>query len=83
MDGILWNWPNEENERFYFIYLFFFYAITFTQLTRKSNSTPRLKNEASFKSFALEMGWLIIQDFKNEAYIPYTVIHIFVLSVFF
>ena len=29
------------------------------------------------------MGWLIIQDFKNEAYIPYTVIHIFVLSAFF
>ena len=26
---------------------------------------------------------LIVQDFKNEAYIPYTVLHIFVLSAFF
>ena len=46
-------------------------------------SIPRLKNEVSFKSFALEMGCLIVQDFKNEAYIPYTVLHIFVLSAFF
>ena len=29
------------------------------------------------------MGCLIIQDFKNEAYIPYTVFYIFVLSAFF
>ena len=29
------------------------------------------------------MGCLIIQDFKNEAYIPYTVLYIFVLSAFF
>ena len=29
------------------------------------------------------MGCLIVQDFKNEAYIPYTVLHIFVLSAFF
>ena len=46
-------------------------------------SIPRLKNEVSCKSFALEMGCLIVQDFKNEAYIPYTVLHIFVLSAFF
>ena len=29
------------------------------------------------------MACLIIQDFKNEAYIPYTVLYIFVLSPFF
>ena len=44
-------------------------------------SDPRLKNEVSFKSFALEMGCLIVQDFKNEAYIPYTVLDIFVIWI--
>ena len=40
-------------------------------------------NEVSFKSFALEMDCLIVQDFKNEAYILYTELRIFVLSAFF
>ena len=55
----------------------------FLGLKNEICSIPRLKNEASFKSFALEMGYLIVQEFKNEAYIPYTVLHIFVLSAFF
>ena len=52
-------------------------------LKNEIGSIPRLKNEVYFKSFALEIGCLIVQDFKNEAYIPYTVLHIFVLSAFF
>ena len=59
--------------------VFFF----FLGLKNEIWNIPRLKNEVSFKSFALEMGCLIVQDFKNEAYIPYTVLHIFVLSAFF
>ena len=55
----------------------------FEGLKNEILSIPRLKNEVSFKSFSLEIGCLIVQDFKNEAYIPYTVLHIFVLSAFF
>ena len=52
-------------------------------LKNKIWSIPRLKNEVSFKWLALDMGCLLVQDFKNEAYILYTVLHIFVLSAFF
>ena len=55
----------------------------FEGLKNEILSIPRLKNEESFESFSLEIGCLIVQDFKNEAYIPYTVLRIFVLSAFF
>ena len=59
--------------------MFFF----FLRLKERDLKYSALENEVSFKSFALEMGCLIVQDFKNEAYILYTELRIFVLSALF
>ena len=49
MDGILWNWPNEENEGFFnlFIYLFIYLCNTFHSADSEEKKNVRVDGNFS------------------------------------